>query len=1153
MPSPSLSRLYRSDRRRGLALLVTIVLLAFLVLIVAALSSLVRVETQIAVNTDSVAQARQNALVGVNMALGQLQEHAGIDKRVTARSDITSGAIHNSYLTGVWDDSGNLVTWLVNGNEEQTAGNPPYVTPDYATTSKTNAASRILDPTDDSNAENPISSSLVDDSNPPATAAAANPRFGPGHVYLVSGRVDASKTPDENVGSVDVRGNSNAGTQSGYKDGVAERIILRKSPIVVDGGAVPGRAPGSQVQIGSYAYWVADNGIRASLGSGNRAATGLNVFAGAATDLLNYDDSGATPAGMDYNQRDNAGFSEATAASDESYLARKFLNSLQLQSTRADLVLRDNSANDIFNATNPVDLRDFYAFLAHPDNSPFFSELSSIDQLTQLPVLRDYNAAGVTPSLSNVPAADIADYQNAIRDRLRQRFHDITPKSRGVLTDMVNGGLRKDLTFEAANAFPNTAATFQPGVKTFLDFWRSGAATPLANTASGRLGLSSDIVAPPAAAFAAPANTAYFPVVPVTSEFKFLMNLSVDASGGVQVTTNGSLELWNPYNVILKVPAGQTLYAVIRVSGSTTHLSDFSVSDGITPPQFVNFEKTFGGIPIPNHEVCIFFPLTTSGPQEWNPGEVKVWDFTLASRPAKDSSDSNIVGMTVGASLEVTQSATSRLNVAIHMGNNPPPAASPLFSARDIEYQTPPGPGLDLHCYYFRLSDYQDYDANSQNWLANSNPLGPVLRDAMVGSVPVFQTTPTNQDTAFDSVNQILNNAALGAPTFVVLYDVPRQEITSIGSLQHLAFSPSGGSSNSRAYRLGGPGSGGINVLFDTHFISTVPRDAAMDIANPPADSWLPVLNRPLANTALRVFDPAAAQNTPHEDLMNVVVGGVTTGLQSERAAEFLLIEDAFNINSTSVSAWMGVLGGALPSLADPNVAAPDGDDYVWPTPATADSELKANWRYRNGGSVETVPLANVFFRLPHTATYLDGNYVSRRDDLDNGTSATRVGAAFLLGLREFSKGQIEALATAVVARLKTNGKPFTSLSAFVDSGVLDGAIQDAALNTTPSGHDIPPLSPAFLTQGDILQLIAPRLVARSDTFTVRSYGDVVDPVTGEVRARAWVEATIQRLPVKHRSAANPADNMAPTGGGAGNFGRQFKVVGLRWLSPDEI
>lgn len=1153
MSSSSLSRFYRSDRRRGLALLVTIVLLAFLVLIVAALSSLVRVESQIAVNTDSVAQARQNALLGVNMALGQLQEHAGIDKRVTARSDITNSAtVHNSYLTGVWDDSGNLVTWLVNGNEDHPAGNP-YVTPDYATTSKTNAASRILDPTDDSNAENPISSSLVDDANPPATGAAANPRFGPGHVYLVSGRVDASKTPDENVGSVDVRGNSDAGSQTGYKDGIAERIILRKSPIVVDGGAVPGRAPGTQVQIGSYAYWVADNGIRASLGSGNRAATGLNVFPpDAATDLLNYDDSGATPAGMDYNQRDNPGFSQGTAAADESYLARKFLNSLQLQATRADLVLRDNSANDIF---SPANRRSFYALLAHPENSAFFSDLNSVDQLTQLPVLRDYTVASVIPNVNGVPtvAAQVADYQKDIRDRLRQRFHDITPKSLGVLTDMVNGGLRKDLTFEAANAFPNTAAEFQPGVKTFLDFWRSGAATPLANTVAGRLGLSSEIVAPPAAAFAAPANTAYFPVVPVTSEFKLLLNLSVDAAGGVQVTTNGSLELWNPYNVILKVPAGQILYAVIRVSGSTTHLSDFSVSDGTTPPQFVNFEKTFSGIPIPNHEVCIFFPLNTSGPQEWNPGEVKIWDFTLASQPAKNSAGSNIVGMTAGASLEVTQSALSRLNVAIHMGNNPPPAASPLFATRDIEYQTPPGAGNNLHCYYFRLSDYQDYDANSQNWLATSNPVGPVVSDAMVGSVPVFQTAPTNQDTAFDSVNQILNNAALGAPTFVVLYDVPRQEITSIGSLQHLAFSPSVGSANSRAYRLGGPGSGGLNRLFDTHFLSTVPRDTAMDIANPPADSWLPVLNRPLANTALRVFDPAAAQNTPHEDLMNVGAGATATGLQSARAAEFLLIEDAFNINSTSVAAWMGILGGALPSLADPNVAAPDGDDYVWPTPATADSELKANWRYRNGGSVETVPLANVFFRLPHTATYLDDNYVSRRDDLDDGTSATRVGAAFRLGLREFSKGQIEALATAVVARLKTNGKPFTSISAFVDSGVLDGAIQDAALNTTPAGHDIPPLSPAFLTQGDILQLIAPRLVARSDTFTVRSYGDVVDPVTGEVRARAWVEATIQRMPVKHRTADNAADNMLATGSGAGNFGRQFKVVGLRWLAPDEI
>ncbi len=112
------------DARRGIALLVTIILLVFLVLIVVALSSLVRVETQIAINTDYVAQARQNALYGANLALGRLQETAGPDRRVTARSDIAGNNPHNSYLTGVWDENGQLITWLVNGNEDHTAGSP---------------------------------------------------------------------------------------------------------------------------------------------------------------------------------------------------------------------------------------------------------------------------------------------------------------------------------------------------------------------------------------------------------------------------------------------------------------------------------------------------------------------------------------------------------------------------------------------------------------------------------------------------------------------------------------------------------------------------------------------------------------------------------------------------------------------------------------------------------------------------------------------------------------------------------------------------------------------------------------------------------------------------------------------------------------------
>src|SRR5687768_980468 len=88
-PTSAPSRPARA-RREGFALLITITLLAFLVLLLVSLASLTRVETQVAANNQTLSQARQNALFALNVALGQLQKYSGPDQRVTARADITT-------------------------------------------------------------------------------------------------------------------------------------------------------------------------------------------------------------------------------------------------------------------------------------------------------------------------------------------------------------------------------------------------------------------------------------------------------------------------------------------------------------------------------------------------------------------------------------------------------------------------------------------------------------------------------------------------------------------------------------------------------------------------------------------------------------------------------------------------------------------------------------------------------------------------------------------------------------------------------------------------------------------------------------------------------------------------------------------------------
>src|SRR4051812_10807586 len=83
---------FSSARRcqQGFALLITITLLAFLVLLLVSLAALTRVETQVAANDQQLAQARQNALMALSIAIGQLQKAGGPDQRVTATADLAT-------------------------------------------------------------------------------------------------------------------------------------------------------------------------------------------------------------------------------------------------------------------------------------------------------------------------------------------------------------------------------------------------------------------------------------------------------------------------------------------------------------------------------------------------------------------------------------------------------------------------------------------------------------------------------------------------------------------------------------------------------------------------------------------------------------------------------------------------------------------------------------------------------------------------------------------------------------------------------------------------------------------------------------------------------------------------------------------------------
>ena len=128
---------HRPASTHGFALVIALSLMAFILLLILSITTLVRVETQSANIQLAQLEARMNAQLGAMVALGDLQRYTGPDQRVTARSDIliapgVSGPAGQQKWTGVWsskeitndsldqDDGldGRQARWLVSGNEK---------------------------------------------------------------------------------------------------------------------------------------------------------------------------------------------------------------------------------------------------------------------------------------------------------------------------------------------------------------------------------------------------------------------------------------------------------------------------------------------------------------------------------------------------------------------------------------------------------------------------------------------------------------------------------------------------------------------------------------------------------------------------------------------------------------------------------------------------------------------------------------------------------------------------------------------------------------------------------------------------------------------------------------------------------------------------
>jgi len=947
----------RAQPRKGFALLITITLLAFLVLLLVSLASLTRVETQVAGNGMKLAGARSNALMALNLALGQLQKFAGPDQVVSARADITAAGLTQPYLTGLWKTTNSTSVpdvWLVSGNENSPVSKTP---------------ANVLDP---ASGTEPV----FDDAG---TAAA------PGYVFL--------------VGSNSVSTN-------------AQRVRLDKRLITAPAGSVPGLA-GSPV-IGNYAWWVGDEGVKASGSLGNPLL---------AANPIAYDNATGSTVG---------GVVQGDDWSTEP-LKRARLDQMQLTRPRLE---------HLFTAFNP-----------------------DTDGLTGLPKVKNQSQLLM---MTNSPTTA----------QLKAQFHNLTPLSRTVLADVANGRLKKDLSDITAPPYPAIGQFLQTRVTAGGLNAYSGYYNPVAPVSST-------------------ANTwPMYSLGPVMSmmgiQFQFYIST---ADNTVHYSYTVSAMLWNPYSAELRLLPAQPL--TLDVGG----LPAFTVkTDGATNITFTPV------IPA----LTIIDPSISDPTKPWLPGEIKAFKGGVSLNPSAspgaiyDGPVPGAIADPAATVVTVTFPGTStfngvlKVNGAVLATYTPPNANVPPSTMLTFRGNPSPAPtngkaggptGWMLgHGYQFTVS----LRTTTSQYVFNSLETSCDPRKPMMDGYyyqPGSTTWKRSDPTQATSSSPFPPNT-YGVGSTLALFDLPRQEIISLGMLSHLI--------GDQPYTFGNPWGGTANALFDQYHVSTVPRYAS---------AWTPESGLPLPNRYVEVYHPPGIASIPLTDLRS-----------STNSARYLLQKGSFNINSTSTDAWQTVLGSKLPG-------------WTYTSNATT-------------GATATTDLDNVFFRTPHGAQQVPTPPPVSGVSLNDNTATISSG-------RQLTATEVSALASQIVAQIQAQHRPYVTLQAFVNSGALQAAIDATTINSTLNFNRV--TGPGGLTQADILRQIAPFIAARSDTFLIRAYGDAQNPATGVVEGRAWCEATVQRLPDLAENASAPITDVITPSTATYPYGRKFKIISFRWLSPSDI
>jgi Tfp pilus assembly protein PilX len=1236
-------------RRGGFALLITITLLAFLVLLLVSLASLTRVETQVASNNQSISQARQNALMALNIALGQLQKHTGPDQRVTAPADIASaadgtrlaaaGSAQNTvsvngtrnglgsvqagtrWWTGVWGRSGSsystpglspyeatpspvLLNWLVSGNEDRafTIGPDGLVATSTAdTTSAGNTAPFVP------GAPVNWSAAGLDPASPASWTA--------GSAYS---NLEIKAAGQKAVLLV---GPHTAGTAPSSGEAAVERYVVAPlQNITLPASAVPGAGTSGTVTAGRYGWWVGDEGVKASYALADPHAGQI-----------------------DPSSSDEARLRLMTASRSGIELVTGWQDYPAVNDTAAD------------------------------------AKLSRVLDLQQVSLL--------TPSVTT--------------SAQRSAFHDFTRLSSGLLTNTLTGGLRKDLTysFESStnwNASPLKGTGIIPSP--WSPDWGSSGLAPKWDWLYSFYNTNPAVSSPSLAV--RPETATEVGIFPVITQLRMIFftetglftspkSLPAATTFNLPMRCNVVLVLANPYNATLTVAAGDMEALIknnvagtagIRIhaamgAGKGTELARFGVlrATGSTETEGLldTVKFTIPALSIPAGETVTLAVQgngqsinASANAPDAEPANTVALSVRTASNPITStdyfSAGTNLNFSTpatpTGAGIALFQSAADlsltlrrpsgdiyqriehfRINkdnqVNAFTGNVLGSAHLKFIAPaqRTMNWDPPGDPNLkSTFTYYVYGRPYIDYNPRSSrithpnvysDTVGNTYALlsppsygAGVIRYAAGGNAAADQfsafTDSLHPAQWIEDFNDDRRSGALQG----VLYDFPRRSagqlpVMSLAQFQHAALATNDQTVNGTTSFLSGYTVG--NSYHHPHVArGSAVQSRANTFSKAPSGNTRYFDLPYLLNTALwegyflsgirqsgADFEPL----NPRYSLDNTATAATARSADSAAA---LTVKGSFNINSTSKDAWVAFLGGlnGLRVNDDPESSGVPFPRSLWQplpsqsvagtfqTPGTGD-DAYAGYRRLTAAEIDALAAEIVkrvrargpFVSLSH---FINRTLVPAGADFNPAVNDASSAGALAASAIPQGRGLAGPLQAAIDAsgintfagsgsvtadaadengdRVLFNGEIANSLAHKSDSNNTRAAYYaDKQFDAPHTNWDMTAVAPpgpngrtstgiaGWLLQGDVLQALGPALSARSDTFVIRTYGETLNPATGEVIGRAWCEALVQRT--AGYVDGSDATVTPAAGTPAATFGRAYKVVGFRWLSPEDI